>query len=129
MNNEIRALNNIKLCKTCAAEIDLNARFCSKCGAEQNEETKEAENTDNKIEEVINAEPVYPVEPEVIETEGVEEQATETTNEVEEFITHVEQPGIIEPVTVTEEPQVEETMTEEPTTEETTSEENNEENY
>lgn len=35
MNTEIRALKDIRLCKTCAAEIAFEAKFCPKCGAAQ----------------------------------------------------------------------------------------------
>ena len=47
MNNEIRAINNLKLCEKCASEIDLNAKFCPRCGAEQGkDEIEETENLD-----------------------------------------------------------------------------------
>ncbi len=35
MNNEILSLKNLRLCYKCAAEIDLKAKFCPKCGAPQ----------------------------------------------------------------------------------------------
>lgn len=43
MNNEIRTLNNIKLCQSCAAEIDLSAKFCPQCGAQQKDESEESD--------------------------------------------------------------------------------------
>ena len=60
MNNEIRAINNIKLCDKCFAEIGLNAKFCPQCGAVQEEKV---EVVDNKaIENVVAAEPVTPTD-------------------------------------------------------------------
>ena len=55
MNSEIRLLNNIKLCSNCASEIDLNAKFCPKCGTQQI--TQEIEkNTDLNNSNIVNIE-------------------------------------------------------------------------
>ncbi len=91
MNNEIRALNNLKLCEKCAAEIAIDARFCPSCGTpQQTEESKQEEvksEPENKIEEVVNAEPQFPVEkePEIEETqpENIEELVVESIQEPE----------------------------------------------
>lgn len=77
MNNEIRAINNIKLCDKCFAEIGLNAKFCPQCGAVQEEKV---EVVDNKaIENVVTAEPVTPTDMAKAEAEvpAQEEQITE----------------------------------------------------
>lgn len=37
MRMEILALKDLRLCRTCAAEVLLNAKFCPKCGASQEE--------------------------------------------------------------------------------------------
>ena len=37
MRMEILALKDLRLCKTCAAEIAITAKFCPKCGAVQEE--------------------------------------------------------------------------------------------
>ena len=84
MNSEIRAIKNIKLCKVCAAEIDLNAKFCSKCGAEQVEEEAPIENAVSTIEQVVDAEPVHPVEmpqEEVVEETPAQESTENNGNE------------------------------------------------
>lgn len=41
MRMEILTLKNLRLCKKCAAEIAITAKFCPKCGAVQEEETIE----------------------------------------------------------------------------------------
>lgn len=43
MRMELLTLKNLRMCKVCAAEISVNAKFCPKCGAVQ-EEAKETNN-------------------------------------------------------------------------------------
>lgn len=66
MRMEILSLKNLRLCKNCASEIPLSAKFCPKCGAlqEDSDNTKSgeasAENTDiaksdeNNVENVAS---------------------------------------------------------------------------
>lgn len=81
MNTEIRAINNLKLCEKCAAEIGLDAKFCPKCGAKQ-EQGEESINK-NAIENVVNSSPVVPGEnAEQLQTEN-QPQQTEQLQTVE----------------------------------------------
>lgn len=80
MNNEIRAINNIKLCDKCFAEIGLNAKFCPQCGAVQEEKVEVVDNT--SIENVVTAEPVTPMDSQVEKSTG-----DENTAEQNEFTT------------------------------------------
>lgn len=41
MRNEILELKDLRLCKVCAAEISINAKFCPKCGASSSEEEQQ----------------------------------------------------------------------------------------
>ena len=104
MNNEIRSLKNIRLCKVCASEISITARFCPKCGAVQedaqgnsnnsnNTEVKENEtasetNTTMENEVILgtnstNANEVAPETNTTIENEVVSNTNPNTTNDVE----------------------------------------------
>ena len=47
MNMEMLTLKDLRLCKKCAAQISINAKFCPSCGAPQEEE-KTAETVENK---------------------------------------------------------------------------------
>lgn len=44
MRMEMLALNNLRLCKVCAAEIPLTAKFCPKCGKPQEEIKTDSQN-------------------------------------------------------------------------------------
>ncbi len=46
---EILSLKNLRLCKKCAAEISITAKFCPKCGATQEEERA----SDNVVTEIM----------------------------------------------------------------------------
>ena len=50
MNMEMLSLKNLRICKKCAAEISVSAKFCPKCGAEQ-EEIKPAAPVANNVPE------------------------------------------------------------------------------
>lgn len=88
MNTEIRALNNLKLCKSCSAEIDLNARFCPKCGVKQEEPEEQKdeknENSGNDVDNAVKVEAVYPSlkAPEVEENVIQEEKVTKNNEEI-----------------------------------------------
>lgn len=47
MKNEMLALKNLRLCYKCAYEMDINAKFCPKCGAVQ--DMRNDENTSKEI--------------------------------------------------------------------------------
>ena len=126
MNNEIRAINNLKLCEKCAAEIAIDARFCPSCGTPQQiQEPKQEEATSepaNKIEEVVNSEPQFPVEKEseaeTVEEPVVEESVVEVIPVVEPSTEEVKEP---EPKTEIESEQTEQ---EQPVEEQTDNTEN-----
>ena len=57
MRMEILSLKDLRLCSNCSAEIALNARFCPKCGAVQEEDKtmgQTAENTVNTVTTDVN---------------------------------------------------------------------------
>ena len=58
MNMEMLSLKNLRICKKCAAEISVNAKFCPSCGAKQ-EEIKTADSVADNVPE--NAKPVEEV--------------------------------------------------------------------
>lgn len=69
MNMELLSLKDLRICKKCAAEISTSARFCPKCGAEQ-EVVKPVETVQNN--DIPNeAKPV----------EGVAQNAEEVSSE------------------------------------------------
>lgn len=78
MNSEIRTINNIKLCDKCFAEIGLNAKFCPQCGAVQEEKVEVVDSA--SIENVVNAEPVTPVDM----AKSEEEEATVNAEQPQE---------------------------------------------
>lgn len=97
---EMLSLKDLRICKNCASEIALNARFCPKCGSAQ-EEIKTA--NDNKVENnsqpntVTNANEipaiqetpvveVTPVETILAENTTVEEASIDTTDNSNENI-------------------------------------------
>lgn len=74
---EILALKDIKKCVGCNEELDLNAEFCSKCGAKQPKI--------EKVEVTVEEEPVVEAEiaenAEVTEVTNVETTSEETKND------------------------------------------------
>ena len=91
MNTEIRAINNLKLCDNCFAEINLDSKFCPKCGAKQ-EEKMEPKDT---IEEVVSSEKVVPGD--VKEENKIEETNVQSTEEkVEEIENQVIEENVID---------------------------------
>lgn len=50
MRMEMLALKDLRICKTCAAEIPLNAKFCPKCGTVQEEIQQNSSVVENKVE-------------------------------------------------------------------------------
>ena len=71
MNTELRALKDLRLCKVCASEIPITAKFCPKCGAVQEETT-----ADNVVEKIPEAN--------AVENSNVEKNdATVTENNIE----------------------------------------------
>ena len=117
MNNEIRAINNLKLCEKCAAEIAIDARFCPSCGApQQSEEQKQGEvinKPENKIEEVVNSAPQIPVEKEVsAEAEATEEPIEETVPVQEAVNEVVSAQEIVEEIAPVQEPEKQEEVIE-----------------
>lgn len=73
LNIEILKIKNIKKCINCGAELELDVKFCSKCGKEQPEEVKDIE---VKAEEPANAEPA-----EVVEVKNADEEQKDETTE------------------------------------------------
>ena len=103
MNSEIRAINNLKLCEKCFAEIGLDSKFCPKCGAKQEEKEEPKQEPQNAVEAVIAAEPVLPVEVVTPAEEAVAEPVTE--NVVEAPVADVpEEPVPTEEAPANEEP-------------------------
>lgn len=53
MNMEMLALKNLRLCKKCASEIAITAKFCPKCGAQQETipQTEQAKNVTVQVNE------------------------------------------------------------------------------
>lgn len=103
MNNEIRTINNIKLCEKCASEISLDSKFCPKCGAKQEENTEVEDK--NSIEAVVTAEPVVPGE--TVEnnfTEESTESKAEPLVEEESVEIEAEQPATEESTEAQTEP-------------------------
>ncbi len=76
MRMEMLALKDLRLCKTCAAEIPLTAKFCPKCGAVQ-EEIQPA--TEDKVDNVAQLENNSAPETPVVEAAPVEESVVEET--------------------------------------------------
>jgi len=78
MRMEILELKNLRLCKKCAAEVPLNAKFCPKCGValEENEEENNETQQDSveivQVEETNGAKEVQEVEKEFQEISEVE---------------------------------------------------------
>lgn len=82
MRMEILELKNLRLCKKCAAEVPLNAKFCPKCGValEENEDKNKDENSEAQqdsaeviqVEETNGAKEVQEVEKEFQEISEVE---------------------------------------------------------
>lgn len=79
MRMEMLALKDLRLCKVCAAEIPLTARFCPKCGAVQEE--AQTENTTEANPVVVNEIPEATVVEEVSEEQVVNETSEGTTEE------------------------------------------------
>lgn len=54
MRMEMLSLKNLRLCKVCGTEINLNAKFCSKCGAVQEniEPSKQSVETNGENKQV-----------------------------------------------------------------------------
>jgi ribosomal protein L40E len=103
MNSEIRAINNLKLCDKCFAEIGLDSKFCPKCGAKQEEKEEPKQEPQNAVEAVIVADPVLPVEVATPAEEAVAEPVTE--NVVEAPVADVpEEPVPTEEAPANEEP-------------------------
>ncbi len=42
MNMELLSLKDLRVCKSCAAEISINSKFCPKCGAVQEDNNSES---------------------------------------------------------------------------------------
>lgn len=80
MNTEMRALKDLRLCTKCGSEIPLSARFCPKCGAQQ-EEIKPVETVNNTEVPTEAKEVVEQVNNEVT-TETVQEVTNEVNNEI-----------------------------------------------
>ena len=72
-HEEILKLSNVKLCVNCKEEMEQDAKFCSKCGAEQPVEEKKQE--EPEVVEVVK-------EPEVVEEQKTSEN--QETNENQE---------------------------------------------
>lgn len=67
--NQIRELKDKKQCEKCYSEIDISAKFCPHCGAEQ---------TENKSEEAKNVE--------VIEKEDSVQESSEDVESIEDVV-------------------------------------------
>lgn len=79
MNMEMLSLKNLRICKKCAAEISVNAKFCPSCGAQQ-EEIKTADSVADNVPE--NAKPVEEViNTDINNNEANNEANMETNNE------------------------------------------------
>lgn len=78
--NQIRELKNKKQCSNCFNEIDLDVKFCPKCGAEQEvleeEEAKEVEVLEKDEESNEEPQDVESIE-DVVEAESIVEQDKE----------------------------------------------------
>lgn len=53
MSMEMLGLKDLRLCKKCAAEISINAKFCPKCGAVQEEESAQPSTTETVTEILV----------------------------------------------------------------------------
>lgn len=94
MRMELLALKDLRLCEKCAAEVPLNAKFCPKCGAPQEEKTTsniqpEAEVVEQKVE-VINNSEIVNQETEVAPEESNEEQDNNLVEETDVKIEETE---------------------------------------
>ena len=82
MRIELLQLKDLRMCKVCAAEIPLNAKFCPKCGTMQEEEntaTQEQGATEqNVVEQPVAVENVQ--ETANTEQNSTEQPATEVNN-------------------------------------------------
>lgn len=87
MNMEMLTLKGLRICKKCAAEIAVNARFCPKCGAEQ-EEIKPAAPVENNVPEDAKV-VVEEVKEEVNNAETAVENTVE--NVVEATVENIEE--------------------------------------
>ena len=86
MRLEILSLKDLRLCKTCAAEIPLTAKFCPKCGTVQEEVTPAAQNTTVNEAPAVAEAPVVesvPVQEPVVTVEPVEAAVEEPATEVQ----------------------------------------------
>ena len=87
MRMEILSLKDLRLCKTCAAEIALNAKFCPKCGAVQEEITPAPEvvtksQSEATIAQAIEVQPVVEQQPDAQVDNGTVDftQQSDVTN-------------------------------------------------
>lgn len=71
MEVEMRVLKDLRLCKKCAAEISINAKFCPKCGEVQEELKVESNTIEVKPEEVRENEPEVEIVEQQPEPENV----------------------------------------------------------
>jgi len=90
MRMEMLALKDLRLCKVCAAEIPLSAKFCPKCGSVQ-EEIQPAEpasetKVENAAETTTNSAPAMP-EAQVVEVAPEQQPTAEAVVENNENIT------------------------------------------
>ena len=76
-HKEILTLSNIKLCVKCKEEMEKDAKFCSKCGAEQPEEEPPKE---IEVEVIEQKQQENNQETEEIQDENNDNQETEETN-------------------------------------------------
>ena len=80
MRIELLQLKDLRMCKVCAAEIPLNAKFCPKCGSMQEEENVASQKQETTEQNVVE-QPVIEQTVEVASEEPVvEQQVIENNN-------------------------------------------------
>ncbi len=78
LNEQLRTLKKIHVCKECGATVPLDAVFCSRCGTKLMHEEQPVSTSEAEVEEVVEEEDIVEVDPvEEVQGEVLDEEKTE----------------------------------------------------